>query len=161
MLGIRRLLSGRWARAPDRFDPQRVRRALEDAYQMTHGRLPVEVQSDVARIRQRILALVPRADEFPLGSVDLFLLQRIAVDYLPTAIAAYLALPPGAATRPVQGNLTPLDLLRHQLWLVEVRIAGIAETAEHRDVDNLVAHGRFLEEQLGDPSDDLSLPPTS
>lgn len=128
---------------------------------MTHGRLPVDVQSTVARIRQRMLALVPRAGEFPVGSVDLFILQRIAVDYLPTALAAYLALPPGSATRPMHGNLTPLDLLRHQLWLVEVRIAEIAETVQRRDLDTLVAHGRFLEEQLGDPGDDLRLPPTS
>ena len=37
------------------FDPQVVRKAVDRAYQMTHGRLPTDVQSRVAQIRQEIL----------------------------------------------------------------------------------------------------------
>src|SRR5262245_11557755 len=81
------------------FDPQVVRTAVDRAYQMTHGRLPADVQSRVAEIRKEILELLPHTAQFPVGSPDLYVLQRTAVDYLPTTIEAYLALPPSYATQ--------------------------------------------------------------
>jgi hypothetical protein len=146
--------------ARDTFDPRAVRQALDHAYQMTHGRLPADAQSQVARIRQSILELLPHAAEFPIGSPDLYVLQRTAVNYLPTTIQAYLALPPSyAAERVIQDGKTPLQVLKEQLDLLDQQMEEVAEAVHRRDSDRLLAQGIFLEERFGRRGDGLSLPP--
>ena len=146
--------------ARDTFDPKAVRQALDHAYQMTHGRLPADAQSQVARIRQAILELLPHAAEFPIGSPDLYVLQRTAVDYLPTTIQAYLALPPSyAAERVIQDGKTPVQVLREQLELLDQQMEEVAEAVHRRDSDRLLAQGIFLEERFGRRDEGLSLPP--
>lgn len=145
--------------AKDSFDPQVVRKAVDRAYQMTHGRLPADVQSRVAQIRQEILELLPHTAQFPVGSPDLYVLQRTAVDYLPTTIEAYLALPPGYATqRAIQGGRTSLDILREQLELLDAKMDEIAEAVRQRDSDRLLANGIFLEDRFGKGAPELVVP---
>lgn len=145
--------------AKSTFDPEQVRRSLDRAYQMTHGRLPAEVQSQVARIRQKILELLPHVREFPLGSPDLYALQRTAVDYLPTTIQSYLALPPGyAREHVVQEGKTPLQVLEAQLALLDTKMDEIADAVHERDSERLLANGIFLEERFGRRSEDLTVP---
>ena len=50
---------------------------------------PIYTQADQYWV---ILELLPHASRFPLGSRDLFVLQRTATAYLPTSVDAYLAL---------------------------------------------------------------------
>lgn len=145
--------------AKDSFDPQVVRKAVDRAYQMTHGRLPADVQSRVAQIRQEILELLPHTAQFPVGSPDLYVLQRTAVDYLPTTIEAYLALPPSYATqRAIQGGRTSLDILREQLELLDAKMDEIAEAVRQRDSDRLLANGIFLEDRFGKGAPELVVP---
>src|SRR6266536_1057538 len=115
------------------FDAQEVRRAVDRAYQMTHGRLPVDVQAKVAEIRTEILELLPHASEFPLGSQDLYVLQRTATEYLPATLQAYLALPPRYATQQViSDDKTPLEVLREQLAMLDDEMDEIAEAVHRR-----------------------------
>lgn len=147
--------------AGDTFDPQQIRRSLDRAYQMTHGRLPADAQRKVAEIRQEILELLPHAAEFPPGSPDLFVVRRMAEDYLPKTIEAYLALPSSYATgRVVQAGRTPLQVLQEQLELLDAKMDEITEAVRRRDSDRLLANGLFLEERFGRPGDGLGLPPT-
>ncbi|HXM55188.1 MAG TPA: hypothetical protein VOB72_07340 [Candidatus Dormibacteraeota bacterium] len=142
------------------FDPGEIRRSLDHAYQMTHGRLPADVQTKVAEIRTEILELLPHAAEFPPGSPDLYVVRRMATDYLPTTIQAYLALPPAYATgRVVQADKTPLQVLKEQLELLDAKMDEITEAVRRRDSDRLLANGIFLEERFGRPGDGLTLPP--
>ncbi len=146
--------------AKDTFDPQQIRRSLDHAYQMTHGRLPADAQSKVARIRAAVLELLPHAAEFPPGSPDLYVLRRMADDYLPTTIEAYLALPPSYGTeRVLQDGRTPLQVMNEQLDLLDAKMAEIAEAVHRRDSDRLLANGTFLEERFGRARDGLALPP--
>jgi hypothetical protein len=146
--------------AGDVFDARAVRQSLDHAYQSTHGRLPADVQSQVAHIRQVILELVPHTAEFPPGSRDLFVLQRTAVDYLPTTIEAYLALPPAyGSQRVVQDGKTPLEVLKEQLGLLDQQMEEVAEAVHLRDTDKLLAQGIFLEERFGQRDGTLRLPP--
>jgi hypothetical protein len=139
------------------FDPREVRRAVDHAYQMTHGRLPTDVQSQVARIRQEILELLPHAAQFPVGSPDLYVLQRTAVNYLPTTIEAYLALPTTyARERTIQGEKTPLDVLKEQLEILDTKMDEIAEAVRERDSDRLLANGLFLEDRFGKARPELT-----
>jgi hypothetical protein len=145
--------------AKDTFDPQEVRRSLDHAYQMTHGRLPADSQSKVAHIRSEILELLPHAAEFPPGSQDLYVLRRMAVDYLPTTIEAYLALPASYATqRAVQEGKTPLQVMNEQLELLDAQMGEIAEAVHRRDSDRLLANGIFLEERFGRTGGGLAPP---
>lgn len=145
--------------ARETFDPQRIRRSLDRAYSMTHGRLPADAQTKVAEIRQEILELLPHAAEFPPGSPDLFVVRRMAEDYLPTTIQAYLALPADyARDRVVQGGQTPLQVLHDQLELLDAKMDEITEAVRRRDSDRLLANGLFLEERFGRTRDGLAPP---
>jgi hypothetical protein len=146
--------------AKDTFDPQEIRRSLDHAYQMTHGRLPADSQSKVAHIRAEVLELLPHAAEFPTGSQDLYVLRRMAEDYLPSTIEAYLALPATyAAERVVQDGKTPLQVMNEQLELLDSQMAEIAEAVHRRDSDRLLANGIFLEERFGRTGAGPTLPP--
>lgn len=146
--------------AKDTFDAGEIRRSLDRAYQMTHGRLPASAQTRVAEIRTEILELLPHAAEFPPGSPDLYVLRRMATDYLPTTIQAYLALPASyAAGRELQGGRTPLQVLEEQLELLDAKMDEITEAVRRRDSDRLLANGIFLEERFGQVRDGLALPP--
>ena len=145
--------------ARDTFDPPEIRRAVDRAYQMTHGRLPADVQSRVAQIRQEIFELLPHTADFPVGSQDLYVLRRMAVDYLPTTLEAYLSLPASYATqRAIQGGKTSLDVLREQLVLLDEKMDEIAEAVHQRDSDRLLANGIFLEERFGKGAPELTAP---
>jgi hypothetical protein len=84
----------------------------------------------------------------------------MALDYLPTTIESYLALPASYATgRAVQGNKTPLDVMKEQLDLLDAQMGEIAEAVHRRDSDRLLANGIFLEERFGKARDGIALPP--
>lgn len=145
--------------AKDTFDPQQIRHALDHAYQMTHGRMPADSQTRVAHIRSEILELLPHAAEFPPGSQDLYVLRRMAEDYLPTTLEAYLALPASYATgRVVQDGKTPLQVMNEQLELLDAQMAEIADAVHRRDSDRLLANGIFLEERFGRTAGGLAPP---
>jgi len=141
---------------PVAYHPETIRRALDRAYASTHGRLPVDIQAKVAEIRREILDLLPHLDDFPPGSQDRFVIQRMAADYLPTALDAYLALPPKLDDRSLPDGRTPLQALREQLDLLDAKLDEITEAVYQRDSDRLLAHGRFLEERFG--GGELGLP---
>lgn len=143
------------------LDVVAIGRALDGTVQMTTGRVPPDVQAKVAGIRREILELLPSTRAFPVGSEDLYVIQRTAVDYLPSTITAYLALPDGYATTHVlQDGKTALQLLREQLQLLEDRLDEITDAVHQQDSDRLVANGRFLEERFGQGGS-LALPPNA
>jgi uncharacterized RDD family membrane protein YckC len=157
----RRMPSPERARRPaDGFDTVEIRRALDDVLAAGEGRLPANLQAMVDEIRLKILALLPHASSFPLGSRDLFVLQRISTDYLPTSVGAYLALPQReAAASVLLGGRTALQVLGDQLDLLRWKTGEIGETIRQQDSERLLVHGRFLEDSFGRPSGDLTLPP--
>jgi hypothetical protein len=142
------------------LDVDEIGRALDGAVRMTSGRLPSDVQVKVAEIREEILELLPRTTAFPIGSEDLYVIQRTATDYLPSTLQAYLALPEAYATTQVlRGGKTPLQLLREQLQFLDDKLDEITEAVHQQDSDRLVANGRFLEARFGQASGGLALPP--
>jgi hypothetical protein len=152
--------SRRLPKAAAGLDVPAIARALDGAVRMTSGRLPSDIQVKVAEIRGEILELLPRTTAFPVGSEDLYVIQRTAIDYLPSTLQAYLALPEAYATTQVlRVGKTPLQLLREQLQLLDERLDEIIEAVRQQDSDRLVANGRFLEERFGQGSGGRALPP--
>jgi len=110
----------------------------------------------VREIARTITDVLPRAAELGPASRDLFVLQRTADDYLPTALEAYLNLPGGAL---VAGGKTADQVLSEQLDVLAAQMHEVKAAIQRKDSDALVAHGRFLEEKFG--SAGLPLPGAS
>lgn len=139
------------------FDPEVVRSALDRLVRRVESRASPDVVAKLREIQQEILGVLPLADQFPPGSEDLFVIQRTATDYLPSALDPYLALPPEyAATRQLQGGKTPKQVLLEQLELIDSKMDEVVDAIHQRDTDRLLASGRFLEDRFG--KGDLSLP---
>jgi hypothetical protein len=139
------------------FDPELVRSALDRLVRRVENRASPDVVAKLREIQQEILGVLPLADQFPPGSEDLFVIQRTATDYLPSALDPYLALPPEyAAMRQVQGGKTPRQVLLEQLQLIDSKMDEVVDAVNQRDTDRLLASGRFLEERFG--KGDLRLP---
>ncbi|HEX3630276.1 MAG TPA: hypothetical protein VHW91_07390 [Candidatus Dormibacteraeota bacterium] len=141
------------------FDPNDVRHALDQEVRQVSGRVPPDVLAKVQSIQQIILGILPRTGTLPPGSPELFVVQRTATDYLPTALESYLNLPRAYATlHPVQDGKTPKQVLLDQLTLLESKMNEVADDVHRNDTDRLLANGRFLEERFGRSA--LSLPET-
>jgi hypothetical protein len=132
------------------WDPGDVRKALGEQMKTIGGRVPDEVVAKVSSIQDTILTLLPRVERLPAGSEDLFIVQRTALEYLPTALEAYLNLPKAYATlKPVENGKTASQVLLDQLTLLEGKMSEISDDIARNDSDRLLANGRFLAEKFG------------
>ena len=114
------------------------------------GRLPVDVQMKAEQISRKAEALMQYADRFPIGSQDLYVLQKTTEEYLPNTLDAYLAVHPGYAHAAVSPDgKTALQALWEQLNLLDSKLDEIAYSLNRHNLDRLVANGRFLEERFG------------
>jgi len=144
------------------FDPSDVRKALEREVFMVSGQLPPDVMAKVQSIQQIILGILPRSGVLPADSPELYIVQRTATEYLPTARATYLNLPRAYATlHPVQQGKTSKQILLDQLGLLENKMSEVADDVHRYDADRLLANGRFLEERFGRSALSLEGPATS
>ncbi len=107
-------------------------------------------------IATTITDVLPRAGELGPASRDLYVLQRTADDYLPTALHTYLNLPRGAL---VAGGKTADQVLSEQLDLLAAQMLQVKAAIQRADSEALLTHGRFLEEKFGRGG--LSLPGTA
>src|SRR5581483_9534731 len=140
--------------------PRRVERDLRRQLSLIDHRVPRSIEVRVRDITTTITEVLPRARELGPASRDLFVLQRTADDYLPTALNTYLNLPRGAV---VGDGKTADQVLTEQLDVLAAQLRQIKAAILRKDSDALVAHGRFLEDKFGkaDPYDDaLPLPDT-
>src|SRR4030088_1767520 len=132
------------------FDPDDIRKALNHELLSVSGGVPAEVFAKVQSIQQIILGILPRSGALPPGSPELFVVQRTATDYLPTALESYLNLPRAYATlHRVQDGKTSQQVLMDQLTLLESKMNEVADDVHRNDTDRLLANGRFLEERFG------------
>lgn len=133
------------------WDPKEVASALTSEIAAVSGRVPPLVIERIQRIELTIRSeILPGIDHLPPGSLELYLIERTARDYLPGAVDAYLRLPgdyvssqPGSHGRPA------LDVLLEELGLLDAEMRRIAELVHRTDMDRLLAHRRFLADRFG------------
>jgi len=131
------------------LDPSNLNRAMAEQLRRIRGRVPDDVLAAVGRIHDQIREVVDRRHALPPGSPDAFVVERTALDYLPTALEAYLNLPRGYANRvPVSKGRTARRVLLDQLTLLEAKLGEVLEAVAKGDTDRLLAHGRFLEDRF-------------
>jgi hypothetical protein len=113
--------------------------------------LPASAREAAARIRARAQALLDRADEFPVGSRDLFMARRALETYLPRTVSAYVELTEPQRGEPIAPDgRTGRQVLAHELELIEARLDEIGAELDRARTARLLAQERFLEDQLGD-----------
>lgn len=132
------------------WQPGEVREALAAQLRALSGKVPSDVYGRVTSIQDSILKLLPRVEQHPAGSEDFYIVQQTALEYLPSALEAYLHLPRAYATlHRVEGGKTPSQVLVDQLDLLEGKLSEIADDIAGNDSQRLLANGRFLREKFG------------
>ena len=87
-----------------------------------------------------------------------FEVEQIHEDYAPTAVRAYLALPPSVAdTQPIQDGKTGAVLLDEQLTILHGALDDIASEARTRGAEGVLASYRFLQDKFGTKDDGLTI----
>ncbi len=128
------------------FDPMQVQRSLLAEIAAVAGRVPPDIWIRIQRIELTIpVEILPRLDCLPLGAHELYLVERTARDFLPTAVETYLQLPGGYASA---GGATAHQVLVDELDLLETQMRRVAEVVHRTDMDRLLAHRRFLEDRF-------------
>lgn len=132
------------------FDPKRVQKSLADQIGAAAGRVPPEVLARMQRIELTIRTeILPRLDCLPLGAPELYLIERTASDYLPTAVEAYLRLPHGyVSSQPGSQGRAAVDVLVEELDFLDAEMRQVADVVHRTDMDQLLAHKRFLADRF-------------
>jgi hypothetical protein len=132
------------------WDAPDIRKAMQSQMRTINGKVPNEVLAKVSNIQDTVVNLLPRVERLPAGSEDLYVVQRTALEYLPTALEAYLNLPRAYATlHTVADGKTAMQVLVDQLSLLESKMNEISDDIARNDSDKLLANGRFLAEKFG------------
>jgi len=128
------------------FDPMQVQRSLLAEIAAVAGRVPPDIWIRIQRIELTIrVEILPRLECLPLGAPELYMVERTARDFLPTAVETYLQLPGGYGS---PRGATAHQVLVDELDLLEAQMRRVAEVVHRADMDRLLAHRRFLEERF-------------
>ena len=143
-------LPGRPALSRYGFSPNSVQRALAGEISAVSGRVPLEVITRIQQIELTIRTqILPRLDCLPVGSRDLYLVERTAFEDLPTAVETYLRLPEGyLSSGPGSRGRPAIDVLLKELDVLDAEMRLVAAKVQRADMDRLLAHERFLVDRL-------------
>jgi len=126
-----------------------VQDALESLVHKIRRKVPKDVLAKVERIKDAIFTLLPRIGDVKSGDHAIYTVRQTALEYLPGALQHYLSLPPAFANfHPVKDGKTAKMLLVEQLDLLANTMEQIVEDVHHYDTEQLLIHGRFLEERF-------------
>src|SRR5215510_4127127 len=128
---------------------EHVRDALEDLVNKVRHKVPKEILTKVDRIQAAILTLLPKIGDVNSGDPTTYTVRQTALAYLPQALQHYLNLPPAFANfHPVKDGKTAKTLLLEQLDLLAKTMDQVVEDFHRQDTEQLLIHGRFLEERF-------------
>jgi hypothetical protein len=74
-------------------DAAEIRRGLDRLVKSTRGRVAPDIQARVESIRDEIMVTTEGEGGLAAGDPTVQLIRQTALDYLPTALTSYLALP--------------------------------------------------------------------
>ncbi|WP_034383900.1 hypothetical protein [Deinococcus sp. YIM 77859] len=122
-------------------------------------RLPGEARAQLAALDLRTREALATLNHLgQSGSEAAYLARAIRDEYTPTAVQAYLKLPPTLAnTAPLRDGKTGRDLLREQLDLLLNAVQDLLEVALRTSGQELLTHQRFLEDRFRAVKDELKV----
>ena len=140
-------------------DAGEIRRGLERLLRQLRGKVAADIIERVEHIRDSILVTLEAEPDRVAGDPNVHLIRQTALDYLPNALTAYLALPRAyAERRAVAGGRTPHAVLLEQLDLMDTKMREAADAIVAHDSERLLANGRFLADRFGVSSLRLDAP---
>lgn len=126
-----------------------VQDALENLVGKIRRKVPTDVLVQVERIKDAICTLLSKISDVQSGDHAIYTVRQTALEYLPDALQHYLSLPSAFANfHPVKDGKTAKTLLLEQLDLLAETMEQIVEGVHRHDTEQLLIHGRFLEERF-------------
>jgi hypothetical protein len=124
-----------------------------------YGRVADDIFAKVGSISHSIVETLPKNGEnYDSADPNLHLVSRTALDYLPEALNAYLAIPRiYAERRQMPNGRTAHDVLLEQLNVMDAKLNDVREDIERNDTERLMSNVRFLQERFASSA----LEPTS
>lgn len=134
-------------------DADAIRHGLDELVRQLQFKVAADILARVKSIRKQILLTLDDAQDDGVADPTEYLIRKTALDYLPTALTAYLALPRVyAERRPAMGGKTPHDVLLEQLDVMDAKMREAAEAKLAHDSERLLANGRFIADRFGTSS---------
>ncbi len=134
-------------------DADEIRRGLDRLMLQIRGKVAEDIGERVSHIRDSILVTLDAEGGRVASDPMVRTIRQTALDYLPTALNAYRALPRAdAERRPVAGGRTPHDVLLEQLDLLDTKMREAADAILAHDSERLLANGRFLADRFASSS---------
>lgn len=122
---------------------------------------PPDIAAKTQAIIGQLQELLPRIADKPASSDDVYVISRMASNYLPDTLDAYLRLPRTyAETQKLSGGQTAHQMVAAQLDLLAQKVTEVTGAILKGDSDALAAQGRFLAERFAPSALQLSSPAT-
>ena len=118
------------------------------------NRVAADVYNEVGSICRSIVETLPQnGTGIDPADPNVNLIRQTALNYLPQALDAYLAIPRMYAEgRPVQDGKTAHDILMDQLKLMDSKMKEMANAIAQNDTERLLANARFVQERFASSS---------
>ena len=140
---------GQELRLRHQLDADELRQELEDLVKTIRLRVPKEIYERVVSIKNTIVEILPYLQRLDESNYNLYTIRQTALEYLPETLENYLKLPPAYANlHVIKDGKTAQKLLVDQLELLDQEMKSIAQEFYRNNTEQLVAHGRFLEEKF-------------
>ena len=133
-------------------DAKTIREGLDELVRRVQFKVAPDILAKVDSIRKAILVTLDD-DDRGVADPTVYLIRQTALDYLPSALSAYLALPRiYAERRPTMRGRTPHDVLLEQLALMDSKMHEAADAKLAHDSERLLENGRFIADRFGTSS---------
>ena len=131
------------------IDSEELRGELEELVHAIRHKVPKEVYDRVVSIKNTIVEILPYLQRLDESNYNLYTIRQTALEYLPETLENYLKLPRAyASMHVIKEGKTAQKLLVEQLDLLDQEMKSIAQEFYRNNTEQLVAHGRFLEEKF-------------
>ena len=131
------------------LDADELRQELEELVKTIRRKVSKEIYERVFSIKNTIIEILPYLQRLDESNYNLYTIRQTALEYLPETLENYLKLPPAYANlHVIKDGKTAQKLLVDQLDLLDQEMKSIAQEFYRNNTEQLVAHGRFLEEKF-------------
>ena len=126
---------------------------IDALVQQARPLLSPDMQQHLDGVRNAVHEVLPAlANPGPGFNESLYTVRETVLNYLPTTLSHYAALPPlFRVSQPVQDGKTPKQLLTEQLALLDSEMQQVVRNIAASDAQALLANGHFLKQKFDRP----------